>query len=211
MPTLTSVAEVIVTGAISTAEGRSTTVEQIYHYCFNVPFGPTLPTLINVADAVTSGPAAVMIGLLQEDYTWQGTRARWLDDVTVPYVDGSVTLGSGTITTARLPSDVTVRLELETQTRGKSFKGGKSYRPIAESQVTGDELSSSGYTAWLAMKAALESGIVVTGQNASHCVVSRILSQLRTNPTTIIGAAVYQAALNKTLGTMKGRHRRSVR
>lgn len=211
MPTLTSVVEVIVGGVISTAQGRSQIVEQIYHYTFDVPYSAGLPALDDIADEVTTTVGAGMLTLIQSDYVWSETKARWLDDVTVPYANGADTLGSSTITSARLPTDVTVRFEMVSATRGRSYKGGKSFRPIPETQVDGDELTSGGYTSWNSFGTQLSLPRTVTSQVMTPCVVSRVLSQLRTNPTTIIGAKITQAVLNRTLGTMKGRGRRSLR
>jgi hypothetical protein len=167
--------------------------------------------LDDIADQITQTVATDMLTLIQADYVWIETKARWLDDVTVPYAHGADTLGSSTITSGRLPSDVTVRFELVTATRGKSYVGGKSFRPIPESQVDGDELTSGGYTLWNAFATALSLARTVTAQVMTPCIVSRVLSQVRTNPTTIIGAKITEAVLNRTLGTMKGRRRRSLR
>ena len=53
MPVLTSCAEVLVGGTIANVEGRTDTVEQVYHYTFATTYNPaTLPTLAAIAAAV---------------------------------------------------------------------------------------------------------------------------------------------------------------
>lgn len=211
MPIFQSVAEVLVGGVIANVEGRSDLVEQVYHFTFARAYDPaTLPTLSAVANAVTADIATPMLGVLHQDYTWSYTKARWMDDIEVAYALGTDTIGSGTITTARLPSDVTVRIQLHTNTRGKNFKGGKSYRPLAEDQVTADALTAPALAAFNAFGAAVIGAPVPSGQTMYPIIVSRSRSQLQTNPTTIIASLIQQFTVNKSLGTMRGKHRRSV-
>jgi hypothetical protein len=210
MPPLTSVVEVLVKGIISNAEGRSQSVEQVYHYSFAVPYSGALPALHDIADTITVNIVRPMCNLLTQDYTWVSTQARWLDDPTVGYASGSATAGSGTVATARMPSDITVRLQLKTLTRGKSFKGGKSYRPIPVAQVSNDTITAGAIAAWSSFANLCISAINVDGQVMNPCIVSRTLSQLRTAPVTITGAFLQEILVNETLGTLRGKHRKTL-
>jgi hypothetical protein len=96
--------------------------------------------------------------------------------------------------------------------RGKNFRGGKRLCPVATAFALKDELSAAGITA-----AALVNGYIaatLTTANGSTMipfVLSRNLSQLRVNPTTIVGSDLISVLTNKTLGTMRRRKEKTVR
>jgi hypothetical protein len=206
---LTSVVEVLVEATIANVFGRSINFLQSWFWAANVTY-PNAATASAVAEAFITRWNAQIPPLLQQDLQQGICYGRYLDDVTYPFAAASTLSAAGSITTARLPSDVSARAQIHTNLRGKNFKGGKSFRPLPEASVVGDELTTTAYNAFTAAMNAMLATLTVSGVTFDACIVSRTLSQLRTNPTTILGAFVNESIMNLSLGTVRGRHRKAV-
>lgn len=208
MPTLTSVVEIVVKGTVTTTGAGAKNFANIFHY--RKTTGGANQTPAAVCNQFLTDVWAVVAPLLSDQYIGSESMARYLDDALEQYSPGNVP-DSGAVTGDRLPTDMAAVYLLRTGTRGKSFRGSKHFGPIAESATTGDQLSTAAVTAWAAVTTALADSITVGTETYVPVIVSRTLSQLRTNPTTIIGADVTAALLNKTIGTMRRRREATVR
>src|SRR5262249_33292945 len=100
---------------------------------------------------------------------------------------------------------VTVRHK--TAQRGKNYRGSKHLGPVAESDTLTDEIDPAMQAKWNSATIAISQSFTITATGGiwSPCVVSRNLSQLKTDAYTIIGADVTQGILNLTIGTMRHR------
>lgn len=104
---------------------------------------------------------------------------------------------------------VTVRLK--SAVRGKSAQGSKHFGPLSEVDGDDDILTGAGLTRWQAVRDILDDTFVDASSNTWRpCVVSRVLSQMVTNPTVIVKNDIVSTVLNKTYGTMKRRKVKSV-
>lgn len=98
--------------------------------------------------------------------------------------------------------------------RGRSYRGSKHFFPLSESDTTAaaaDVLNAAAITRFTAVTAAMVTAWSDTNGNSwTPCVISKKLSQLTVNPTTIVDAVVNQVLLNSRIGTMVKRKVRSV-
>lgn len=199
MPTLTNVVEIVMQTTL-TETGGSKNCWNVYHY--RLASG-SLDSRAAIATAWLSAVQSVIIGQLSADVQDVAALCRLVDDATESY--STVAAGvPGSIALPRLPGDLAIVLPFRCVTRGKSFRGRKHYRGIPTASVTKDELNAGAVTAWAAVVTALQA--TVTSANGSTyvpVVMSRTLSQIKTNPTTIIGSDVNAVLLNKTIGTFR--------
>lgn len=103
---------------------------------------------------------------------------------------------------------------MRTGLRGKSFRGSKKLFPLSEADTTalGDDIMNA---AAIARFAAVANALLVGFTDANlnvwvPCVVSRLLSVLRTNPTAVVANDIIQTQLNKRIGSMRHRKVKSV-
>lgn len=155
---------------------------------------------------------AALLAATNIRYTPGSVRVRCINDATDAYVDTTFA-GTGAIATDSIPSDDAVCVILQSSMRGKSYQGRKHFSPLNEIDTTGDVLTGAGLARWQAVRDACSAGftIAATGEVWKPCVLSRKLSQLRTNPTNVITADVVRALLDLNVGTMRRRRTRTVR
>jgi len=210
LPTpITNVVEISVQGSVLETGGTTRNVFNIFHYYQN-PNQPSPPSAITVANAFIAGPWAAVLALLSIGYVGVQTVARYLDSANNAYSAGNPP-GTGALALPRQPAQQAVVALFRTAIRGKSFRGSKHFGPLATAAVTGDEIAAASVAAWQAAMTGLVANITAGGQTYTPCVVSKTLSQLRVDPTTIIGAAKLTALTNKTIGTMRHRKEKTVR
>jgi hypothetical protein len=208
MPTLTDVVEIQVAGLVGLTGGGSKRVMNVFHYTKTT--GGVRPVAANVCAAFITNVWSVIGPLLSVDYVGEFSQARYLDDALEQFVTSTVP-DDGAVTGDRLPNDMSVCYLLRSASRGRNYRGSKHFGPIAESASTKDELNAGAVTAWAAVTAALMATLTVGGETMTPCVISKTLSQLQLNPTTIDGALLVDALLNKTIGTMRRRREKTIR
>ena len=157
--------------------------------------------------------AAPIIAALNARWSQTQNTVRWVDDATDAFqIFPEVNVGA--ITGDSMPPDVAIFQLLKTGLRGKNYRGGKHFGPISESDTTtpnADVLNAGAITRFNAIAAAIASGFTDSLGNVWFTfVLSRTLSQIRTNPTTVIGSTVVSVATNKRLGRLDRRQVRSV-
>lgn len=212
MPVLTGVVEILIKGTVPTTGSGAKNIYNVFHFQSSSP--PNVDSLGLIASEFVSQIWVNIAASLSSSYTGVESDCRLLDDATSQYVTGTVPT-NGQVTGARMPSDISVAMLMRTTARGKNFRGGKRFGPIADGDVLGDELTAAAITAHWATTVVNVGNPISAGGGLSFSyrpvIVSRMLSQLAVNPTLITGAPVFSVLLNKTLGTMRKRKEKTVR
>lgn len=208
MPTLTNVVEIVMEATL-TESSFTKNIDNVFH--FRLTAG-ALDSRINILNSFnTTIRQPFTVNLATTDYTVVDIKCRLIDDALEQFTVLPIGV-AGLQALPRLPGDTAVVTPFKTLLRGKNFRGSKHWSAIPLAMVTKDELNGVGIAAWGAFVPVLFAGLITSGGSQMFPIVlSRTLSQLRTNPTTIIGADVSIALLNKTIGTMRRRKEKTVR
>jgi hypothetical protein len=202
------VAEIVLRGQIAAGGSDAVNTAFVFHYRRNTVSVDPVKTALNTA--FNAGPAAKIALALNEGWSASLHDIRWLNDAEDPYVSITAT-EVGAVTGDRLPSDDAVFLLARTALRGRRFKGGKHLAPFSESDIGDDVINAGAITRCTTICTALTTPLTdSTGNVWNFCIVSRKLSQLKTNPTTVISNDVTQMLVNARIGTMLRRKVRSV-
>jgi len=210
-PTSISHAEIHILGRLTSGGSNSKNTDYVFHY----RRGSTAPPLSKSGlDAAFQAAVAVPL-LAAANVRWEqiSNTVRWLDDAqdaAVPFSHPNV----GGIGTDGGQTFDTVYCLLRTGLRGKNYRGSKHFAGVSEADTTqpaSDILNAAAITRWTAvitgMAVVLADG---SGNNWTLEVVSRNLSQVKMNPTVIVGNNVALGLLNKRIGRMKRREVASV-
>lgn len=207
----TGVLEFLIKGTVATTGSGTKNFFNVFHYRSNTI--PVPDSKVAVLNFFLSAIWSLAGASLSSAYTGVESDVRLLDEATDQYAVGNVP-ASGAVAGARLPTDVSASVLLRTSLRGKNYRGAKRFGPLASSDVVNDEITAAAITAhWAALIAALSGGMTGGGLSGTYTpiVVSRFKSQLSVDPTTIDGAPITAALLNKTVGTMRRRKEKTVR
>lgn len=202
---LTSVftAQIIVKATLAAAGGTAKQVQSLF--CYRRTATVFAPVKSQLVAAFVAGPYAAMLAAFNAGYANGTANVRWLDDA--ENATQTIALaGAGAIATDRQPSYAAVYMLFRTGVRGKKFRGSKHFPAVNEIDTTGDVLTGAGLARWQAVQTACLAILTDAGGNIwNPCVVSFSLSQIRTNPTTIVRNDVTEVVLDLTLGTMRKR------
>lgn len=208
MPVTTNVFEIILQNTL-TETSFTKNVWNVFHYRLSSGTPDTAANILSAWVSAVQNP--LRTNWLTTDCACVGVLGRFLDDATVQYAT-NLPGTSGLIALPRLPGDLALVLPLRGSNRGKNYRGSKHIPAIASAFVTKDELNATGITAAALVQGYL--GLTITSTNSSTyipVILSRNLSQLRTNPTTIVTSDVSAVLVNKTIGTMRRRKEKTVR
>jgi hypothetical protein len=208
MPTLTNTVEIIMRNTLAEAS----VVKNIYNVFHYRLLSGALDARLAILNGFIPAVATPLVThLFTTDMTFVDVEIRLLDDATEQYF--VLPQGTpGSIALPRLPGDVAIVYPLRCATRGKNFRGSKHITPVASAFVTKDELNATGVTAATFLVGGFGNNFTTSnGSVMGPVVVSRILSQLKVNPTSVIGSDVISVLLNKTIGTMRKRKEKTVR
>lgn len=203
-----NVVEITMQGVMASGGSNTINTAFVFHYLRN----STVPAIskANVETEFEAGPVVALLAALNNRYTQTQNLVRWLNDAQDLFQSFTRT-GVGAVTGDSMPSDNAIYMLLRTALRGQSYRGSKHFGPASESDSVDDILAGAGVTNWAAVATALEAPLVDSDGNTWNlCVVSRKLSQLVTNPTTVVANQVADVLLNKRVGTMKKRKAKSV-
>lgn len=164
----------------------------------------------NIGAAFVASVGAAILAAANVRYTPGSVNVRCVNDAQDPY--GVATFaGNGAIATDSLPSDDAVVIILKSAIRGKSYQGRKHFGCGNEADTTGDVLVGAGLGRWQAVVTAYLAGFTDSDGNIwVPCVLSRKLSKLKTNPTTVVSADVIKILLDLNIGTMRRRRTKTV-
>jgi hypothetical protein len=204
MPTLTRVVELSVQGHSIEANGQSKPIWNIFHWGNTSGFQGE--SALGMGNAFVAQIWPTIAAALSVGYVADQVLARFLDFATEQYAVCTKHT-NGVVIGDRLPSHSAVTVRYKTAQRGKNYRGSKHFAPVAEGDTLTDEIDPAQQAKWNTLTTAISSAFVVTGTGGvwSPAVVSRNLSQLKTDPVSIVGAYVTQGILNLTIGTMRHR------
>jgi hypothetical protein len=202
------VAELVVKGTQAPGGSAVTPSINVFYYKrTNTANVPDKTLLYNQFNTVVIAPLLLAANVR---YTVNRVGVRWADDALDLPID-VVNAGVGAIATDSLPSDDAVYFRLYTALRGKSYRGGKHFSPASEIDTTNDLLTGAGLARWQVLKTAMAANLTDANGNVWNPVVlSRKLSQLKKNPTTLISNAITSVVLDANIGTMRRRRSKTV-
>ncbi len=120
---------------------------------------------------------------------------------------------AGAVAGDGMPSFNTAFFLFRTGVRGKNYRGSKHFAPLSESDTTlgsEDILNAAALTRMGAIRTDLLAGFTDSDANVWQLqVFSKSLSQVLTNPTTVVVNTVNAVLVNKRIGRMKRREVKS--
>lgn len=210
-PSLITQAEVIVNGIVTAGGSNTRAAAQVYHYRRTSVVPPLSKSALATIFISTMIP--LIRACLSTRYTGTNITVRWLNDaLDAPFPTPSV--GAGLVTGDSMPTTQAAFLLFNTGLRGKSYRGSKHIFPLAESATTTgtDDIFNAGALTYLGALAAGALGTLTDagGNIWTPCVLSRKLSVLKTNPTTVLTNDVTAVLVNKRVGIMRHRKVKTV-
>jgi hypothetical protein len=172
-----------------------------------------LPTKTQI-DAAFQAQVVVPLGTCV-NARWTQTRnsIRYIDDALDAFVDFSHAV-VGSVTGDSMATTLAAFQIFRTGLRGKSYQGKKHFFPLSESDTVAgsdDLLDATALGRFTALATAELAGFTdASGNIWKPIVFSRKLSQVKTNPTTVVANLVTAIATNKRIGEMKHRKVASV-
>jgi len=205
------VAEISMKGLISGGGSNTVNTDFVFH-CKRASTAVS-PTKAALDTAFQAGWAASIIAALNARWTQKTNEVRWVDDALdapTPFTHVNV----GAIAGDSMASHVSVFMLFKTGIRGRSYRGGKHFGPFSEADATtanDDILNAAATTRVAAIATALAVPLTdSTGNIWTLSVLSRTLSTLTPNPTTVAANNVTTILINKRFANMKRRQVSSV-
>jgi hypothetical protein len=209
------VAEIDLKGRYVASVSNTQEIHNIFHFRrTSVSVDPNKENIAIAFAATLFGTGSAHLDDLTSDkVTYDSVKVRYPEDATDPYRESVTSFPvPGTVVTDPLPPQCPVTMLLKTALRGKSYRGRKLFCGIPEADTTVDGLTAGKYTSWKAIAAAIQDGFIDADGNVwVPCVLSRVLSQLNTNPTTAVYNDVVEILVNQTIGSMNSRKVKGVR
>jgi len=211
VPIVGSIAEVVMSGTLAAGGSNAVNVASVFHYRLAVVTAPPTKAALETVFNGAAGIVAPFLAAANSRYTQSGNSVRWINDALDAPVS-TARAGVGAIATDGMPTIDSVAMLFRTGMRGKSFRGSKHFPGVNESDTTDDILVGAGLVLWQALQAACAANLTDALANVwTPSVLSRKLSTLATNPTTVVANDVTQVLLNLNVGTMRRRRVSTVR
>lgn len=210
-PALITHAEIIVNGIVAAAGSTSRSSASVWHY-------RRVSTIINpvklqLANIFNTNIISKLLLMFSVRYTGINISVRWLNDAQDAQ-SFTPSVSPGTIVGDSMPTTNAAFLLFGTGLRGRSYRGSKHLFPIAESAttvLTDDIFNAAALTYIGNLATAALAQLTDSGGNVwQPCVLSRKLSQLKTNPTTVVSNDVTSISVCKRVGIMRHRRVKSV-
>lgn len=200
-------AEIQVAGNVASAGSSAKKFLFTFHYRrTSTAVTPTKAALDTIFQSTVVVPLGAALNIR---YTQTHNNVRWVDDaLDAPTLFPHAVAGG--VAGDSMPMGLSAYLLFRTGIRGKSYRGGKHLGPMSEGDttlLTEDTFNAAALTRLGAVAtAALGNLTDSTGNVWVPCVLSRFLSTLTTNPTTVVKNDIVSILINKRPGWM--RHRR---
>jgi len=198
-----TIAEIQLRGIITGGGAGEVRTNFVFHFRrLAVAVDPTKTAINTAFQTAISAPIAAALNV-----DWQATTN------TVRYVQDAVDAPTeftnadvGAITGDRLQSFATAYLLMRSAVRGQSYRGSKHLGPFSETDVTHatgcDIFNAAAVTRLETICTAIQDGFTDATVNVwVPCILSRKLSELTENPTTVITNDVIQVLPNQRVGT----------
>lgn len=118
----------------------------------------------------------------------------------------------GAIATDGSAMNAAVFMLLKSAYRGANYKGSKHFVGVSEVDTTYDVLTGAGLARWVTLQNALAASLTDSlGNIWNPSLLSRTLSQLSVNPTTVSAVDIVSVSLNLNIGTMRRRRTDTIR
>jgi len=202
------VAEIVMKGLIAAGGSNAVPTAFVFHYRrLATSVDPSKSALNTIFSSTVAAPIAAALNV-----DWSGSLhdIRWVNDATDQYASFTAT-EVGAITGDRLSSFTAAYILLRTGLRGRKYRGAKHFGPMSESDIGDDVYQAGALTRLNAILAAMLTTLTdSTGNQWKLAILSRKLSSMKDNPTTIITNDVTQGLVRASIGTMRGRSVTSV-
>lgn len=203
------VAEVIIHGTMAAGGSSVAPAISVFHLKRTTTVNPW--SNANIGAMVVATYLVPLLAASNTRYTPNRVSVRCVNDATDMPIDTAAP-GNGAIATDGLPSDDAVCFILKTALRGKKYQGAKHFAGPNEVDTTDDILTGAGKTRWKAVGASLLAPQGdASGNTWNLCVLSRSLSQLKVNPTTVVSNNVSGINIDLNIGTMRRRRSKTVK
>jgi hypothetical protein len=198
--------ELVYNGLVASAGSNSRAMQAIFHYQRTSTVNPLNKT--NVISAFITQTRTLLMTCLSLRLTLTNVACRIINDAQDAYKLTTDT-HAGLVTGDSMPLTNAAFLLFQTGLRGRSYRGSKHLFPVGESATTvlTDDIFNAAALTYLGnfATAAAANFTDSDGNVWFPVVLSRTLSQLRTNPTTVVANPVTAILVNKRVGTMRHR------
>jgi len=203
--------EIVVQGLITSGGAGARNTFNVFHFRRTATVGA-----IAKAAAEAAFQAAIGVPLaacLNNRWTQLFNTVRMVDDALDPPTNFSHAAVGGVAGDGQ-PALSSVFINLRTNLRGQNYRGSKHFGPLSEADATtpdADVLNAAAITRFSDLITAMATTIVDGTPNSWKLeVLSRNLSKLKKNPTTVTATVVNAILLNKRIGRLRRREPRSV-
>jgi len=207
-----TIVEIQMRGLIDGGPGGSVKTNFVFHFRRTAVAVDPVKSSINTAFQGSISPP--IAAALNEDWEATTNSIRYVNDALDAPLEFTNT-DVGAITGDRLASFSAGYLLMRSTVRGRSYRGSKHLGPFSETDVThatGCDVFNAGcITRLTAICTALLAGFTdSTGNIWVPCILSRTLSQLQFNPTTVITNDAVQILPNHRVGSEVRRKVKSI-
>lgn len=203
--------EIHITGQMTAKGSNAINTDFVFHYR-RITLA-VAPNKTNIQSAFTAAVGTPIYAALNASWSASALRLRFPDDAQDQFQDFA-NANVGAITGDRMASEDAAYLTFKTSLRGKNYRGGKHLAPMSESDSTSgteDLFNAACLTRLAAINTGLLAGLTDSdGNQWVFAILSRNLSQLTVNPTTVVINDVTEARVNKRIGSMLRRKAKSV-
>ncbi len=204
-------AEIIMQGAMASEGSNTVNTQFVFQYRrTSTAVSPTKAALDAIFQTTVADKVVLALNL-----TWSQSlnSVRWIDDA-LDQAQPFTHVNAGAVTGDRMASHLAAFVLFRTGIKGRSYRGGKHFGPLSESDTTAgtaDILNAAAITRFGTIITGLGTTLVDSTTNQwKLCVFSRVGSIVKPNPTTIVTNDVSTILLNKRIGNMRRRQVKSV-
>lgn len=203
--------EWILQGLIASGGSNSKNTVNVFHFRRTATAVDPSKSAINTI--LTTNILTPLALALNNRWSAVHSTVRYVNDATdAPQLFSQSAVGA--VTGDGLSSLTAIFILQKSGLRGKNYRGGKHFGPLSEADVTAaadDILNAAAITRFAAVVSAMQAANTdSTGNIWVPTILSRSLSQLTVNPTTVITNDVASTLLNKRIGRLKKREVQSV-
>jgi hypothetical protein len=203
--------EVAMKGQIAAGGSNTVNTVNVFHFRRTTTTNPFVKADI---DTAFQGTIVQLFGLAANNRWLQSANSvRAVDDADDLPTDFAHNV-AGAVAGDSMTTIEAAYIRLRSGLRGKHYRGSKHFGPLSESDTTAgseDIFNAGAITNWQNLADGILAGFTDSDGNIwVPVVLSRSLSQLIVNPTTVIAVDVTQATLNKRIGRLRRREAKSV-
>jgi len=207
-----NIVEIQMRGLIDGGPGGSVKTNFVFH--FRRTATAVDPTKAAVNTAFQGTISAAIAAALNEDWSGTTNAVRWVNDALDAPTDFTNS-DVGAITGDRLASFAAAYILMRSAVRGRNYRGSKHLGPFSETDVTHatgcDVFNAGAITRLTTICTAILAGFTdSTGNIWVPSILSRTLSQLTINPTTVVANDAIQVLPNHRVGSETRRKVKSI-